>query len=172
MESRLTEFIPKGGGEAFQVYQRAKTRLRKEEPTGSLRHGVRPSDYILISASTIPKEHFGGPSCATVSHSHPSGMLELVHDAVIHQDEHYKWVPLKFGVHDLSFPVGTDDTQENGQTFLQRYTYQLLKGLANWYTWRHKQVLRDVYEIAKAAVSMANSRTIIKQIRIFLLVIL
>ena len=37
------------------------------------------------------------------------------------------------------------------------------------YTWRHNQVLREVCEAAKAAVSKANSRTIANQRKIYFL---
>ena len=49
---------------------------------------------------------------------------------------------------------------------LSNCTYALANGR---YTWRHNQVLREVYEAAKAAVSKANSRKIAKQRKIYFL---
>ena len=49
---------------------------------------------------------------------------------------------------------------------LSNCTYALANGR---YTWRHNQVLREVCEAAKAAVSKANSRTIANQRKIYFL---
>ena len=49
---------------------------------------------------------------------------------------------------------------------LSNCTYALANGR---YTWRHNQVLREVCEVAKAAVSKANSRTIANQRMIYFL---
>ena len=49
---------------------------------------------------------------------------------------------------------------------LSNCTYAFANGR---YTWRHNQVLREVCEAAKAAVSKANSRTIAKQRKIYFL---
>ena len=49
---------------------------------------------------------------------------------------------------------------------LSNCTYVLANGR---YTWRHNQVLREVCEAAKAAVSKANSRTIANQRKIYFL---
>ena len=49
---------------------------------------------------------------------------------------------------------------------LSNCTYALANGQ---YTWRHNQVLREVCEAAKAAVSKANLRTIAKQRKIYFL---
>ena len=49
---------------------------------------------------------------------------------------------------------------------LSNCTYTLANGR---YTWRHNQVLREVCEAAKAAVSKANSRTIANQRKIYFL---
>ena len=49
---------------------------------------------------------------------------------------------------------------------LSNCTYALANGR---YKWRHNQVLREVYEAAKAAVSKANLSTIAKQRKIYFL---
>ena len=55
---------------------------------------------------------------------------------------------------------------EDTKCGLSNCTYALANGR---YTWRHNQVLREVCEAAKAAVSKANSRTIANQRKVYFL---
>ena len=85
----------------------------KKGTAESVRRVVGPSERLRIGATPAPMEDVGGPSRTTARYSHPSGILQRIHDAIFHQDVHYKvgcsggWA--SHGLHNLPYPVVTGD---------------------------------------------------------------
>ena len=86
--------------------------------------------------------------------------IRSVYDQLPSRDNLQKWGLVEYT------KCGLCGGTETLHHVLSNCTYALANGR---YTWRHNQVLREVCEAAKAAVSKANSRTIPNQRKIYFL---